>query len=236
MARQSVARSAAARHDKQPSPAKIAGLVHHYAPADCNTPTSKKHTASCQALVRTTSDQRVMVTAAGPPLTASTSTDIQSAYHLPATGQGQTVAIVDAYGHADAEADLSADREQFGLLACTTETGCFHKVGQWGGVNCPPDGKGFALGALLHIDDALGSECASRFLGAVPFSDRRGDRLDGASCRCRVGRETSPHHRGHGAPGSPIRPVGLRMALGGRRGWWWRRHQLVLHLPFRGRG
>ncbi|WP_406369722.1 carboxypeptidase regulatory-like domain-containing protein [Streptomyces sp. NBC_01550] len=158
VARQAEKDAAAARQDNKPSPAKIAGLVHHYAPADCNTPTPKKHTASCQALVRTTSDQRVMVRAAGPPSTALTPTDIQSAYHLPATGQGQTVAIVDAYGYADAEADLSTYREQFGLPACTTQNGCFRKADQRGGVNYPPDDVGWSLETALDVD-AVSSAC-----------------------------------------------------------------------------
>lgn len=158
VARQAEKDAAAARQDHKASPADIAGLVHNYAPADCNAPTRKKHTASCQALVATTSDQRVMVRAAGPASTALTPADIQSAYHLPATGQGQTVAIVDAYGYADAEADLSAYRAQFGLPACTTENGCFRKVDQRGGVNYPPDDKGWSVETALDLD-AVSSAC-----------------------------------------------------------------------------
>ncbi|MGW3245509.1 carboxypeptidase regulatory-like domain-containing protein [Streptomyces sp. NPDC001070] len=158
VARQAAKDAAAARQDNKPSPAKIASLAHRYAPADCNTPTPKKHIASCQALVRTTSDQRVMVRAAGPPSTALTPADIQSAYRLPDTGQGQTVAIVDAYGYADAEADLGRYREQFGLPTCTTENGCFHKVDQRGGVNYPSDDKGWSLETALDLD-AVSSAC-----------------------------------------------------------------------------
>ncbi|MEU1203636.1 carboxypeptidase regulatory-like domain-containing protein [Streptomyces sp. NPDC005813] len=148
----------AAPHGKRPSRAKLAGLVHHYALAGCNTPRPKKHTASCKALVATTSDQRVMVRAAGPPSTALTPADIQSAYRLPATGQGQTVAIVDAFGYADAEADLSAYRERFGLPACTTDNGCFRKVDQRGGVDYPRDDKGWSLETALDLD-AVSSAC-----------------------------------------------------------------------------
>ncbi|MER5603697.1 carboxypeptidase regulatory-like domain-containing protein [Streptomyces sp. NPDC002265] len=158
VARQAEKDAAAARQDTKPSLAKISGRVHRYAPADCNTPTPKKHTASCQALVRTTSDQRVMVRAAGPSSTALSPADIQSAYHLPATGQGQTVAIVDAYGYADAEADLGKYREQFGLPACTTQNGCFRKTDQQGGTNYPPDDKGWSLETALDLD-AVSAAC-----------------------------------------------------------------------------
>jgi len=59
--------------------------------------------------------------------------DLAAAYHINTSGgAGQTVAIVDAYDDANAESDLATYRAQFGLPACTTANGCFHKVNQSG--------------------------------------------------------------------------------------------------------
>jgi N-acetylneuraminic acid mutarotase len=158
IARQTAADAATASQTAQASAAKLDNLVNHYAPADCNTPLSGKDVMSCQALVATTTDQRMMVNAAGPPSTALTPADIQSAYHLPAGGAGQTVAIVDAYGYAAAEADLGVFRRQFGLPDCTTNNGCFHKVDQRGGDNYPSDNAGWSLETALDLD-AVSSAC-----------------------------------------------------------------------------
>jgi hypothetical protein len=67
--------------------------------------------------------------------------DLVSAYGLPSggtEGTGMTVAVVDAYDAATAEADMNAYRTQFGLPACTTDNGCFSKVDQRGGNSYPP--------------------------------------------------------------------------------------------------
>src|SRR5690348_15055761 len=60
--------------------------------------------------------------------------DLRSAYNLPSTtaGSGQTVAIVDAYDDPTAEADMNTYRTQFGIPTCTSQSGCFRKVGQNG--------------------------------------------------------------------------------------------------------
>ena len=52
--------------------------------------------------------------------------DLQSAYAASRRRHSSTiVAIVDAYGYTNAEADLAVYRAQFGLPACTTANGCF---------------------------------------------------------------------------------------------------------------
>lgn len=59
--------------------------------------------------------------------------DLQAAYQLPIErGQGQTIAIVDAFDDPAAEADLAVYRNTFGLPPCTTANGCFKKVNQRG--------------------------------------------------------------------------------------------------------
>ena len=51
-----------------------------------------------------------------------------------------TIAIVNAYGYANAEKDLATYRSTFGLPACTSTSGCFKKVNQSGGTNLPRAG------------------------------------------------------------------------------------------------
>ena len=57
--------------------------------------------------------------------------DLKSAYNITTNGT-TTIAIVDAQGYPNAEADLAVYRSQYGLPACTTANGCFKKVNQNG--------------------------------------------------------------------------------------------------------
>ena len=111
--------------------------------------------AACMAKVVTKPD-------GGSPL-ATTSylygygpADLASAYKWPFApsadwvGNGQTVAIVDAYDNPNAEADLSAYRARFGLPACTSANGCFRKVNQGGG-STPPKAN-VAWGQEIDLD------------------------------------------------------------------------------------
>jgi len=69
-----------------------------------------------------------------------TPAQLRSAYGLgaaPTTIGTHTVAIVDAFEDANAEADLAKYRAQFGLPACTTKNGCFTKV-MMPGAKVPP--------------------------------------------------------------------------------------------------
>ena len=58
--------------------------------------------------------------------------DLRSAYNVPASSSGLTVAIVDAYDWPKAESDLATYRSEYGLSPCTTANGCFLKVNQRG--------------------------------------------------------------------------------------------------------
>lgn len=80
--------------------------------------------------------------------------DLQSAYNLPSTtaGQGQTVAIVDAYNDPKAETDLAVYRRTFGLPPSTTANGCFKKVNQTGGTSYPSANAGWAEEISLDLD------------------------------------------------------------------------------------
>jgi hypothetical protein len=82
--------------------------------------------------------------------------DIQSAYNLAGLaatrGTDQTVAVVDAYDHPNAETDLAAYRSYYGLPACTSANGCFRKVNQSGGTTPPLPNAGWALETSLDLD------------------------------------------------------------------------------------
>ena len=79
--------------------------------------------------------------------------DLRSAYKLPSTGgANQTVAIVDAGDDPTAEADLAVYRTTYGLPACTTANGCFHKVDQRGATTPLPADQGWAVEIALDLD------------------------------------------------------------------------------------
>src|SRR5205809_768187 len=79
--------------------------------------------------------------------------DLRAAYGITNTGTAATtVAIVDAYGYPNAEADLNVYRSAMGLPACTTANGCFTKVNQTGGTNYPTTNVGWAQEQALDLD------------------------------------------------------------------------------------
>lgn len=81
--------------------------------------------------------------------------DLQSAYDIPtgSAGTGMTVAVVDAYDAPNVESDLAAYRSTFGLPACTTANGCFHKVNQLGQQGSyPAANSGWAYEIALDVD------------------------------------------------------------------------------------
>ncbi|HEY1429149.1 MAG TPA: hypothetical protein VGF18_06220, partial [Candidatus Tumulicola sp.] len=82
--------------------------------------------------------------------------DIRSAYNLPSTGgKGQTVGIVDFADDPNAESDLAVYRKQYGLPACTTQNGCFHKVNQFGNSkHFPKPRRGWAGEISIDLDMA----------------------------------------------------------------------------------
>jgi subtilase family serine protease len=67
-------------------------------------------------------------------------------------GAGDTVAVVDSYDDPTAEADLATYRSFFGLPACTSGNGCFHKVDQNGGQSFPSQAPGWAAEISLDLD------------------------------------------------------------------------------------
>ena len=79
--------------------------------------------------------------------------NLKAAYKVAGTGTG-TIAIVDAYGYPNAEADLNTYRAQYGLGPCTSANGCFLKVDQNGGTSYPRNNTGWAQEQALDIDMA----------------------------------------------------------------------------------
>jgi subtilase family serine protease len=59
--------------------------------------------------------------------------NLRSAYKISSSGSSSTtIAVVEAFGYDNAEADLAVFRTQFGLPSCTSSNGCFRKVNQLG--------------------------------------------------------------------------------------------------------
>jgi hypothetical protein len=88
---------------------------------------------------------------------------LQQAYDLAylsqTSGGGETVAIVDAFDDANAEADLAAYRAEFSLPACTSAGGCFTKVNQAGG-RAYPQAVNSGWGLEISLDlDAVSALC-----------------------------------------------------------------------------
>jgi subtilase family serine protease len=82
--------------------------------------------------------------------------DIQRAYATSLIqngngGAGTTIAIVDAFHYAGAEADLNAFSAAFGLPPCTSASGCFQQVSQTGGPPVAGFNQGWAVETNLDL-------------------------------------------------------------------------------------
>jgi subtilase family serine protease len=79
---------------------------------------------------------------------------LRSAYNVTGAGSQNTiVAVVDAYGYTNAEADLAVYRAQYGLPACTTANGCFGKYNESGTkASYPAQNTGWAQETALDLD------------------------------------------------------------------------------------
>ncbi|MEY9856988.1 hypothetical protein ABH935_002596 [Catenulispora sp. GAS73] len=127
----------------------------------CGTP--KPGFDRCFAEIRTDVHEPAHISratgTAGKPATAAAApvgfgpADLHSAYNLPMTGgANQTVAIVDAGDDPQAEADLAVYRSTYGLPACTTANGCFHKVNERGAASPLPADQNWGVEIALDLD------------------------------------------------------------------------------------
>jgi len=113
------------------------------------------------------------------PAGGLTPADIASAYSFSptASGSGQTVAIVDAYDDPRIETDLATFDAKYGLPSCTTENGCFKKVGQTGSPSSLPaaDTSGWSVEISLDVE-MVRSVCEScKILLVEADSERNAD-------------------------------------------------------------
>lgn len=110
----------------------IRGIPHGIKSA-CSLP-FMRHRARCHARVITHPSSSAPLATSSPPATAYSPSQIAHGYGFDAIncgstcGQGQTIAIVDAYDAPNIESDLGTFDSQYGLPACTTANGCFKKV------------------------------------------------------------------------------------------------------------
>src|SRR5207247_1483557 len=75
--------------------------------------------------------------------------DLLSCYGTSSCGNGQTIAIVDAFDDPNIESDLAAFSAQYGLPPCTTANGCFTKATPQG---LPKANTDWALEESLDVE------------------------------------------------------------------------------------
>ncbi len=162
-----------------PAPSASAGVLDF----GCAHP-AQAGQARCFGMVRAhrASSGRMAPSTTGSPTSAGyTPSDLRSAYHLGGTsGGGRTVAIVDAQDDPDAQSDLAVYRKAYGLPACTTANGCFHKVNQKGKASPLPAGDyGWAEEESLDLD-MVSAACPSCHILLVEADSPNTDDLDTA--------------------------------------------------------
>ncbi len=117
-------------------------------------------TARCHARVIVKSNGKPQTT---PAPAAYGPAQLLGAYNLTGIApNNQIIAIVDAYGDANALTDLNTYSAKFGIPAMTacvgsiasSATPCFSKVDQNGGTNYPADNSGWILETSLDIEVA----------------------------------------------------------------------------------
>jgi hypothetical protein len=166
---QAMARAAAAPVPALPANAQFVATPH-VAPAiagvdqACATP-ARPGQMACMALVRTTGRHAGQDSSTPSGYTPQ---NLQSAYGLTTAasdaGNGESIAIVDAYNDQNAAADLAVYRKEFGLPACTTASNCLTIVNEVGGTKLPksdPSG-GWELeeSADLDVVSAICPKCS----------------------------------------------------------------------------
>jgi subtilase family serine protease len=92
-------------------------------------------------------------------------------------GQGQTIAIVDAYDDANAEADLAVFAQQFSLPQCSTANGCFRKI--FAGGRKPSPDAGWSMEIALDVEWAHALAPQAKIILVEAASNRMSDLLHG---------------------------------------------------------
>jgi subtilase family serine protease len=107
--------------------------------------------------------------------------DLVDAYKVDTSNPaGVTVALVEAFGYANAESDLASYRRQFGLPACTRANGCLKIVNQRGQTSplpgAPPPRDDWTVETALDMD-MVSAACPSCKILLVQADDDQGDGL-----------------------------------------------------------
>jgi subtilase family serine protease len=138
-----------------PQAVERSGNVYHAAVCPPGGPPG---VARCHARIVTDEHGRPIAMPHGKPnfgFTGYTARQLRGAYGIVGTGtSATTIAIVDAYGYANAEADLAVYRSTMGLPACSSAgpNPCFTKVNQTGGSAYPAANTGWAQEQALDLD------------------------------------------------------------------------------------
>lgn len=130
--------------------------------------------AACHAHIVTDAAGKPMSSGRGERISGYGAPDLRDAYKITTTGNSSTIiAIVDAFGYDNAEADLAVYRAQYGLPACTTENGCFKKLNQHGRQEKYPEQNiGWAQESALDLDMAS-AMCPSCQIWLVESNDNK---------------------------------------------------------------
>jgi subtilase family serine protease len=135
--------------------------------------------AQCSVLIKDSGTGLIKPNAGGS--TGYGPADLQDAYNIDTTlGAGRTVAVVGAYDASHAESDLAAYRTQYGLPACTSESGCFAKINQEGAASplpgSAPSGDDWDTEYALQMD-MISAVCPNCNILLVEADDDQGDGL-----------------------------------------------------------
>jgi hypothetical protein len=111
--------------------------------------------------------------------------DLQSAYGIDpnklATTTPPLVAITDAFGYPNLEADLALYRQTYGLPPCTTASGCLKIVNQQGQTTnlpaLPPANDDWTVETALDVD-MVSAACPRCRILVVQAADDQGNGLD----------------------------------------------------------
>jgi subtilase family serine protease len=126
---------------------------------------------------------------------------LKAAYNVSGTGTG-VIAIVDAYGYPNAEADLNTYRAQYGLGACTTANGCFRKVDQNGGTSYPRTNTGWDQEQALDVDMASAMCPTCKILLVQTSSATLANLATGVNTAAKLGAVVISNSYGGGEAGS----------------------------------
>lgn len=130
--------------------------------------------------------------------------DLRAAYNISASGSSTTtIAIVDAYGYTNAEADLGVYRSTFGLPPCTSANGCFAKYNELGQkAFYPRQNVGWADETALDLDMAS-TMCPNCTIILVEANSASyGDLADAENTAARLGANVISNSYGGGEQGT----------------------------------